>query len=481
MRKKRKIVVGLFLFALFSAGAEAQWTQSLPINSPVISLAVNGTTLIAGTNGRDTVIFIDTSLARYAPTIYLTTDNGTSWAAPDTAVKWGGAARCFAVNGPTVYAGIFGGFTNNPGLIIPTVIYSSGASTNFARWEPAPAPTPDFYFWVFSMAFFGSDLYIGGSDAPSAFYRSTNSGAGWTAGGSISEVTALLALSDTNLFGGSAGEGMFRSNNTGTSWMTIDSGLVAGTYARWINCLASSDTSLFMGTPAGIFRSSNNGTSWTKVNTGLTDTNVTALAVSGSTIFAGTSTQTIDSVYEYNGWYFGVDVGGGIFRSTDNGATWAAVNAGFPAIQTQLRGALTDMDVRSLAVCGGTLFAGSYAGGVWQRPLSDMATSVEPKGAESPVQCRLDQNYPNPFNPSTNIQFSIVHRQLTIVKVYDVLGRVVATLVNEVKEPGSYTVQFSARGGSASGGEGSNLASGVYFYRLTAGQYVECRKMIVIK
>jgi hypothetical protein len=118
-----------------------------------------------------------------------------------------------------------------------------------------------------------------------------------------------------------------------------------------------------------------------------------------------------------------------------------------------------------------------------------MATSVEPKGAESPVQYRLDQNYPNPFNPSTNIQFSIVsaqsgsasaketadrsggHRQLTIVKVYDVLGRVVATLVNEVKEPGTYTVTFN----------GSNLASGIYFYRLQAGQYVECRKMIVMK
>jgi hypothetical protein len=60
---------------------------------------------------------------------------------------------------------------------------------------------------------------------------------------------------------------------------------------------------------------------------------------------------------------------------------------------------------------------------------------------------------------------------LTIVKVYDVLGRVVATLVNEVKEPGSYTVQF----------DGSGLASGVYFYRLSVGQYAECRKMVVIK
>ena len=83
----------------------------------------------------------------------------------------------------------------------------------------------------------------------------------------------------------------------------------------------------------------------------------------------------------------------------------------------------------------------------------------------------LHQNYPNPFNPSTTIQFTIVNRQLTIVKVYDVMGREVATLVNEVKEPGTYTVQFS----------GSGLASGVYFYRLQAGTYVETRKLLLLK
>ena len=91
--------------------------------------------------------------------------------------------------------------------------------------------------------------------------------------------------------------------------------------------------------------------------------------------------------------------------------------------------------------------------------------------ANVPSQFVLEQNYPNPFNPSTKIQFSIVHRQLTIVKVYDVLGREVATLVNAVKEPGTYTVEFDA----------SSLASGVYFYRLQAGTYVETRKLLLLK
>jgi hypothetical protein len=91
--------------------------------------------------------------------------------------------------------------------------------------------------------------------------------------------------------------------------------------------------------------------------------------------------------------------------------------------------------------------------------------------SDPPHAYGLEQNFPNPFNPSTSIRFAIVHRQLTIVKVYDILGRDVTTLVNEVKEPGTYSVQLDA----------SSLASGVYFYRLTAGQYVECRKMIVMK
>ena len=88
-----------------------------------------------------------------------------------------------------------------------------------------------------------------------------------------------------------------------------------------------------------------------------------------------------------------------------------------------------------------------------------------------PLAFDLLQNYPNPFNPATAIQFAIADRQLTIVKVYDVLGQEVATLVNEVKEPGAYTVRWDAGG----------MSSGVYFYRLTAGGFVQTKRMMVVK
>jgi hypothetical protein len=90
---------------------------------------------------------------------------------------------------------------------------------------------------------------------------------------------------------------------------------------------------------------------------------------------------------------------------------------------------------------------------------------------DGPLKFGLDQNYPNPFNPTTKIQFTIANRQLTIVKVFDLVGREVATVVNEVKDPGSYTVQF----------DGSNLASGVYFYRLETGNFVQTRKLVVLR
>ena len=83
----------------------------------------------------------------------------------------------------------------------------------------------------------------------------------------------------------------------------------------------------------------------------------------------------------------------------------------------------------------------------------------------------LNQNYPNPFNPLTKIHFEIPEPVFVVLKVYDILGREVATLVNRQMFPGRYTVQFSA----------GNFASGIYFYRLKAGNFVQSKKMIIIK
>lgn len=117
---------------------------------------------------------------------------------------------------------------------------------------------------------------------------------------------------------------------------------------------------------------------------------------------------------------------------------------------------------------GGGLIVNS---GFWQMPGFLVATSVEQTGPEIPGEFSLEQNYPNPFNPGTVIQFSLPQTAEVQLKVYDMLGREVATLINEQKSAGSYQVSFNA----------INLSSGVYFYRLAAGSHVETRSMTLVK
>jgi hypothetical protein len=105
--------------------------------------------------------------------------------------------------------------------------------------------------------------------------------------------------------------------------------------------------------------------------------------------------------------------------------------------------------------------------------------AVNDAEAGVPDRFALYQNYPNPFNPSTKIQYSIpasTSRSLVTLKVYNLLGNEIATLVNEEKPAGTYEVEFSAA--SINGAE---LPSGIYFYRLTAGSFVQTMKMILLK
>jgi hypothetical protein len=98
------------------------------------------------------------------------------------------------------------------------------------------------------------------------------------------------------------------------------------------------------------------------------------------------------------------------------------------------------------------------------------ATSVE-ELAELPTIFLLSQNYPNPFNPSTNIAFSLPIKSFVLLKVFDLLGREVATIVNDVKVAGSYNATFNA----------ANMPSGVYFYRLQAGSFTETKKLVLLR
>jgi len=100
----------------------------------------------------------------------------------------------------------------------------------------------------------------------------------------------------------------------------------------------------------------------------------------------------------------------------------------------------------------------------------DIIVGVDDYTSDNPIEYELYQNYPNPFNPSTIIKFQVPELSFVTLRIYDVLGNEIETLVNQEKQMGSYSVEFNA----------TSLASGVYFYQLQAGSYVETRKMLLL-
>ena len=120
---------------------------------------------------------------------------------------------------------------------------------------------------------------------------------------------------------------------------------------------------------------------------------------------------------------------------------------------------------------GDTAYVCSFnASKVWRFVNKSIGIDIRPV-AEVPSDYRLEQNYPNPFNPSTMIPFSIKSRGKVELKVYDILGREVITLIDKNMEAGSYRAVF----------DGANLASGSYFYRLSVNGNVFTKQMLLVK
>jgi len=115
---------------------------------------------------------------------------------------------------------------------------------------------------------------------------------------------------------------------------------------------------------------------------------------------------------------------------------------------------------------------GAMAGSVFsQEGMFTIGSVLSSENESPPNEFKLEQNYPNPFNPSTKIKFSLPNESFVSLKVYDVLGKKVTTLINKEKSAGFYEVSFN----------GANLTSGVYFYKIEAAKFVQTKKMILIK
>jgi hypothetical protein len=149
----------------------------------------------------------------------------------------------------------------------------------------------------------------------------------------------------------------------------------------------------------------------------------------------------------------------GILVSSEKGDSWEAVN-----------NVTTGRALHALAVdSAGYIFAGTDSG-VFRISVPGV-TGINRRNIGIPVGYALEQNYPNPFNPVTTISYQLPTQSHVTLKIFDVLGREVATLVNGVEEPGYKSVNFNANW----------LASGVYFCRLIAGSYIDTKKLLLLR
>jgi len=387
-----------------------QWIQSGLASKKVTTFLVNGANFFAGTSD----------------SLFLSTNTGASWSRASAGVSPQNI-HCLAIKGANLLAGA----DTLPGIGISGIFLSTNSG---ASWSVTSLPRKS----VNALLADGLNVFAGTFGAL-AFktYVSTDDGATWNVTGgqpaSVSSVTALIR-SDTNLIAGSE-SGSFISTQ-GASWSL-------GNANTYVTSFAGIGSNVFMGSIAffsgsGVYRSTNHGSTWTELNSGLTDTSVYALAASSTNLFAGTAS--------------------GVFLSSNNGASWTAVNTGLTT------------PINALTVNGTMLFAGTD-GGVWRRPLTQMITSVQGNTLQLPTQISLEQNYPNPFNRTTQIDYELPQRSFVTLKIYDVLGKEIATLVNSSREPGPYTTNWNAQ----------NYPSGVYFYRLTAGSYTMTKKLVLMK
>ena len=162
------------------------------------------------------------------------------------------------------------------------------------------------------------------------------------------------------------------------------------------------------------------------------------------------------------GWVAGSNgqFSGEVVKTTNSGLTWTLQFDEYNKIVNSIFA----FDSYNAWLCGdySSIYATTNGGGV---------IGIIPINREIPFRFFLSQNHPNPFNPVTRIKFNLPKSLPVRLIIYDLLGREVATLVNEQLKPGSYEIQW----------DGSNNASGIYFYRLETGEYVETKKMVLIK
>ncbi|HEY5533342.1 MAG TPA: YCF48-related protein [Ignavibacteria bacterium] len=323
------------------------------------------------------------------------------------------------------------------------IIKTTNAGQN---WMVQNIDTTEFFNQVFFLN--SATGWITGN----SLYKTTDGGNNWIKNPQITTCWAVYFQSENTGFVTLYYSRILRTTNGGSNWDLIYSGDFH-TFLKYIY-FNNANTGWIAGegSSSGILKTTNRGLNWTSV-----------------------FHDSFNSVYfkDVNtGWAAGTQM----YKTTNSGVNWVIQN--LPQPYYDVTSMTFTNDSTGWAVGQGGKIFKTTNGGVWVTQI----------GSEVPAKYSLYQNYPNPFNPVTKIKFEVppdVKSQtqdgyfplrrgvggMTSLKVFDILGREVTTLVNEKLNPGTYEVDWNA----------SQYSSGIYFYQLRAGEFSETKKLILLK
>ncbi len=421
----------------------------------------------AGTTIRGWSVSSNGTIAMYNETLPLP----TGWTAQTSGVT----TQLNTVSAVNQDVGWVGG---NGGVVLRT----TNGGTTWTNVTGTPIGTADVY------AICGIDAntcLVSTSPGATFVYRTSNGGANWTqiftqTGGFIDDIKFQNATTGF-MYGDpvSARWSLWKSTNAGATWDSAGLYLPqAGSEAGWNNAMWVSGNNIWFGTNSTkVYKSTDFGSSWTSAattgsvnsysvafntNIGFTGQSVALKSTDAGGSWAVQTLPGSGTCYSFNGvaerfWY---NRGTGIYWSSDNGSNFASQYTGTGTLLA-MNLVLDNITIRGWSVSSNGTIA----------MYNESLTGITINQNEIPETYSLMQNYPNPFNPATKINFMLPKSGEVSLKIYDILGNEVATLINENMNPGSYTIDWNA----------GNYSSGVYFYRLQSGDFTETKKMMLVK
>jgi len=295
-------------------------------------------------------------------------------------------------------------------------------------WSTQSVATPNMLSDIFIID--QDNAYIIGSNV---FFRTANGGNNWTQitgwGGNYLYFTSL----STGFY--AAGDQISKTINQGTNWTMVYAGTTGLGKVMFPNSFTG-----YAGAGNGTFiKTTNEGNNWLLLSTGI-------------------SSDLTDTYFNDGLTGYMIGNNGTVVNTTNGGGNWSSQNSGVLGSLSEIQ--FTDYNNGWIVGSNGVILH-TTNGGVGIKQISE----------NIPASSELMQNYPNPFNPSTIIRYQITKNEFVSLKIFNITGSELATLVKEKQTPGTYEVTF----------DGSDFSSGVYFYKLVTEGFSEIKKMVFIK